>query len=849
MCVCEILYRAICQKCLFLLFTLLLGVHSHLAQSRLCTGPTKGGMSGLVKNGEIMFGSLMPLHFGISGEEQPSTKLPQIPGCIHFLPRAFRWAIAVMFAVNEINHNDDLLPNITLGYFIGDSCFGVPQTVQASLHFMDPTSEIDEACNYFSATCKCLSDKKQFPSYLRTDPSDVHQASAIVHLVQHFSWIYMGVLGVDDDYGLKGVTQFIIESEKNGLCIAFNDKIPKITDSNAHRNLAEIVQMTKAKVILLYTNDIDLIPFVEEALHQNVTGKIWISSEGWATSPVLSTPQYAHILHGSMGFALRSGSVPGLSDMLMSLQPKITQKNNSFQLQDTNINSELIQETFTNVTSPFGNDIKIDNPLRSCSGNERLQEAETSFTDDSQLRKTYVAYVAVYAVAHALHDMQACVTGNGPFHNNSCVNTNNSEHWQVLFYLRKLLFYNNRGEPVTFDENGDPIAVYDLIQWQKIGDGRIHFVKVGGYDSSASADQYLKIDSVIIWGSPKHEVPQSLCSESCRPGTRRLPLRGEPFCCFECVPCNAGEFSNDTDSEDCVHCQNEFWSNAEHTGCVQMPEEYLAFSDPLSIALLAFASMGVVTVIIIGLIMFLHRKLPILQKTNHYEIGILLIISIMTLISCVLFVGRPAQLVCQMHEAVSCFCLAISKWIFIGIITVLQIIFHTTWALIGHPDAIRNTQTKQGVIILECGGSSSAFSIGSIANLGILVLICLILALKGHKSSVAENETKFIIFSMTYCVLVGLTFVPAYVSTQGKYNVATEIFAIIATVHGLLGCIFVPKCYTVLSKWKEIVHFDCNPSRGTTHEGGGGKCIFYHEVNGNERYILIATQAEVQPMR
>ncbi|KAG8140330.1 hypothetical protein E2320_003038, partial [Naja naja] len=39
--------------------------------------------------------------------------------------------------------------------------------------------------------------------------------------------------------------------------------------------------------------------------------------------------------------------------------------------------------------------------------------------------------------------------------------------------------------------------------------------------------------------------PLSLCSENCKPGTRKKVKEGEPFCCYICIPCPEGKISEE----------------------------------------------------------------------------------------------------------------------------------------------------------------------------------------------------------------------------------------------------------------------------------------------------------------
>ena len=66
-----------------------------------------------------------------------------------------------------------------------------------------------------------------------------------------------------------------------------------------------------------------------------------------------------------------------------------------------------------------------------CTGQEDLGTAETTLLDVSELRLEYNVYKAVYALAHALHDMLQCVPGRGPFTGHSCASLQTIQPWQV----------------------------------------------------------------------------------------------------------------------------------------------------------------------------------------------------------------------------------------------------------------------------------------------------------------------------------------------------------------------------------------------------------------------------------
>ena len=71
-------------------------------------------------------------------------------------------------------------------------------------------------------------------------------------------------------------------------------------------------------------------------------------------------------------------------------------------------------------------------------------------------------------------------------------------------YLRDVNFTMKSGERVYFDENGDPTAIYELVNWQRDQAGETVFVTVGNYNASLpKGDQFAMNGIQIAWaGNP-----------------------------------------------------------------------------------------------------------------------------------------------------------------------------------------------------------------------------------------------------------------------------------------------------------------------------------------------------------
>ena len=77
---------------------------------------------------------------------------------------------------------------------------------------------------------------------------------------------------------------------------------------------------------------------------------------------------------------------------------------------------------------------------------------------------------------------------------------------QILDELKRVNFTTRNGIQVSFDSNGDPVAVYELINWQIKENGSMDFITVGVYDSSKPRGQEFTISRNISWVGGQTEV-------------------------------------------------------------------------------------------------------------------------------------------------------------------------------------------------------------------------------------------------------------------------------------------------------------------------------------------------------
>uniref|UniRef100_A0A3Q2ZYH4 Extracellular calcium-sensing receptor-like n=1 Tax=Kryptolebias marmoratus TaxID=37003 RepID=A0A3Q2ZYH4_KRYMA len=807
------------------------------------------------KDGDVVLGGLFEIHFFSVFGDLSFTSEPQHPTCHGFDILGFRQAQTMAFAIDEINRNSELLPDVTLGYSLYDNCVELGIGFRAALALISGQEEqiiLNETCvgippvlaivgdssstrtiaistilglyrvpmvSYF-ATCSCLSDRQKFPSFFRTIPSDFFQVHAMIQILKHFGWSWAGLLISDDDYGLHAARSFQSDlSVSGGGCLAYLEVLPWGNDPGELRRIVDIMKKSTARVVIVFAHESHMIDLMEEVVRQNLTGLQWLASEAWTTAAVLQTPHLMPYLGGTLGIAIRRGEIPGLRNFLLEILLNDLQVNQFWEF--------TFQCRF--APPPAG---WVENGETICTGEEDLESVETEFLDVSNLRPEYNVYKAVYALAYALDDMLQCEPGRGPFSGGRCANVQTLEPWQLVYYLEKVNFTTTFGDQVSFDANGDALPIYDVMNWLWLPNGQTEVQYVGDVKMLDIEGKELTLyEDKIFWNFEPKKPPRSACSENCPPGTRMLRKKGEPECCFDCIVCSDGKISNKTNSLECFSCPEDFWSSPQRDHCIPKKTEFLSYQEPLGICLTVASLLGTfICTVVLGIFIY-HRSTPIV-RANNSELSFQLLLSLKLCFLCsLLFIGRPRLWTCPLRHVafgisfvlcVSCILVktmvvlavfkaskpgggASLKWFGVSqqrgtvlILTSVQAAICTAWLVSSSPTPHKNTQYYNDKIVFECAiGSSVGFSV-LLGYIGLLAILSFLIAFLTRNLPDNFNEAKLITFSMLIFCAVWVAFVPAYISSPGKLADAVEVFAILASSFGLLAALFGPKCYIIL---------------------------------------------------
>eukprot|EP00079_Xenopus_tropicalis_P038149 XP_017951920.1 PREDICTED: vomeronasal type-2 receptor 26-like [Xenopus tropicalis] len=752
--------------------------------------------------------------------------------------------LAFVFAVTEINKNPRLLPNITLGFHIVDPCLAEAMATSGMINIMtgkglpipnyrcglspNLVAVVDGVSSKvtlliarvfgiyklpqitYASMDPVLSDKNQFPSFYRTVPNEIAQYDALVKLIKHFSWTWVGVLVSDNESGLKMSQMLQKEFALNGICFAFLEFIPyrDALDDTKKLQIVRSLSNSAINVIIAY-GDRDYMLTLHLILYMfPISEKVWIISSQWdvASGFDLLFLRFDPF-NGSLALTLHASSIPGFQEFLLNKTP------NDFP-NDIFIEAAWL-ELYLCLWKTNATDLK-------CTGTEQLQSQYEHFYRDISIY-SYSIYNAVYTLSDALHYLQLQKR-------EEIRGAHKIQAWEIHKYIKQVSITDGDGNELHFDENGDMPSDFDILNWIVYPNQTLDGIKVGTY-AQRSASQELKInESLIRWSPSFNETPRTPCSETCLIGFRKKPKEGYPECCNDCAPCPEGEISNQTDRETCFKCPINQWPNLNRTICTDKVIIHLSFHQPLGASLALLSVLFFIMTCLVLMIFTKYRNTAVV-KANNRDLSYILLVSLKICFLCnLMFIGHPRHVTCILRQTVFgvIFSIVISSVLaktvtvviafnatrpgsklrnYLGprvpnsiviFCSLIQVIICTSGLINSPPFPYYNTDDIVGVIVAECHEHSSFGFYCILGFMGLLAALCFIIAFFARTLPDIFNEAKFITFSMLLFCSVWVTFIPAYLSTKGKYVVAVEIFAILSSSSGILGCIFIPKCYIIL---------------------------------------------------
>ncbi|KAM9694955.1 LOW QUALITY PROTEIN: vomeronasal type-2 receptor 26-like [Trichechus inunguis] len=309
-----------------------------------------------------------------------------------------------------------------------------------------------------------LSHKVQYSSLYEITPKDSSLHQGMVQLMLHFGF-WVGLVASDDLRGESFISDLKGEMVKNGICVAFSEKI-----SNSF-------MQSSATVIVIYGDTDSLM--ILRYLKPSTSTKVWIISPHWDVT-VRTTFHYGYPFHGSLIFSHQVGHIPGFEMFLRRVKP-------------SNYPENIFLKSFWHSAFECSEMTALKEP-GDCFPNASLDMLPLRYFEVTMSASSYIVYNAVYAVAWALHAMflvrsevGSIGAGGNPV----------PHHLKLHAFLKNITLRKGMGDVVFTDETKKK-AKYDILNYVNFFTNTEVMVKVGHFIPRAPSDQEITIHEEMI---------------------------------------------------------------------------------------------------------------------------------------------------------------------------------------------------------------------------------------------------------------------------------------------------------------------------------------------------------------
>ncbi|XP_010901775.2 metabotropic glutamate receptor 1 isoform X2 [Esox lucius] len=827
-------------------------------------------------DGDVIIGALFSVHHQPSAEKVADRKCGEVRE-----QYGIQRVEAMFHTLDRINADPFLLPNISLGCEIRDSCWHSSVALEQSIEFIrdslisirdDKDGSkwcIDGAASNqpppskkpiagvigpgsssvaiqvqnllqlfnipqiaYSATSIDLSDKTLFKYFLRVVPSDTLQARAMLDIVKRYNWTYVSAVHTEGNYGESGMEAFKELASQEGLCIAHSDKIySNAGEKHFDRLLKKLRErLPKARVVVCFCEGMTVRGLLMAMRRLGVAGGefLLIGSDGWADRDEV-VEGYEQEAEGGITMKLQSEEVKSFDDYFLKLRLDTNTRNPWF--------PEFWQYRFQCRLAGHPQEMKKYKKV--CTGDLGNESLHDNYVQDSKMG---FVINAIYAMAHGLHDMHSELCPGQP---GLCEAMDPIDGSKLLDYLLKTTFRGVSGEDVYFDENGDTPGRYDIMNLQSVGDGSFDYQQVGSWHEGI-----LNIDDWKLWMN-NSDMVRSVCSDPCSRGQIKVIRKGEVSCCWICTTCKDNEIVRDEFT--CQACDLGWWPNEDLEGCVPLPLKYLDWSDVESIVAVCLSCVGILVTLWVTLVFVLYRDTPVVKSSSRELCYIILVGVLLGYICPFTLIAYPTVTSCYLQRllvglsAAMCYSALVTKtnriarilagskkkictkkprfmsaWaqVFISFFLIsLQLVLEITLIILEPPMPVKYYPSIREVYLI-CNTST----VGMVAPLGyngLLIMSCTYYAFKTRNVPANFNEAKYIAFTMYTTCIIWLAFVPIYFGSN--YKIITTSFSVSLSVTVALGCMFTPKMYIIIAKPERNVRSAFTTSDVVRMHVGDGK--------------------------
>uniref|UniRef100_UPI002645D7D2 vomeronasal 2 receptor 41 n=1 Tax=Rattus norvegicus TaxID=10116 RepID=UPI002645D7D2 len=754
--------------------------------------------------------------------------------------------LTLYFALEEINRNPHILPNISLlvkiecrllddwrinslsskreKYLPNYYCINqrrylivltgpmwLASVIVGPLLYITKRPEL-----YYGPFHPLLSNQELYPYLYQMASKDLSLALAMVSLLVHFSWNWVGAVVSDDDPGYEFILELRREMQRNNFCLAFVSII--VSDDNLFLKRYNIyynqIKMSSAKVVIIYGDKDSPLQVNFRLWNLFDIQRIWVTTSQW--DMIINNGKFLlNSFYGTLSFSHHYSELSGFKTFIQTAYP--SNYSDDFSL-------GILWWVYFNCSLSLSE----CKDLQNCPKENIFRWLFRHHFEMSLSDTTYDLYNSMYAVAYTLQQMLLKQADTWQIDDGK---EPEFDSWQMLSFLRNIQFINPVGDKVNLNHEEKLDTKYEIHQTLTFLPNPVFKLKIGTFSQNLSHGRQLyMLKEMIEWNTGHQQSPTSVCSIPCSPGFRKSPQLGKPVCCFDCTPCPENEISNMTNMNQCIKCLDDQYANPGGTHCLKKVIVFLGYEDPLgmSLAILALC-FSALTAFVLS-IFLKHQETPTV-KANNRTLSYVLLISLISCFLCsLLFIGHPSFTTCIMQQTTFAvvFTVAAStvlaktiivilafkvtntsrkmRWLLVSgapkfiipICTMIQLILCGIWLGTSPPFVDADGHVEKGHILIFCNkGSILAFY----CVLGYLVSIAIAsftLAFFARNLPDTFNEAKFLTFSMLVFCSVWVTFLPVYHSTKGKSMVAVEVFCILASSAGLLFCIFAPKCFIIL---------------------------------------------------